>query len=462
MQKIRLLFTALLVPVDFLMLVSAGLAAYWLRFTTPLTEVLPVIYEIPFKEYFQILIGVAFLWIFIFAIGGLYTIKIDRRFFPELGRIILSCSAGIMAIIVVMFFVRELFSSRFIVLTAWILSIAFIAVGRRILILIEKATTKQGIGLQRAILIGDSWAANNLADIFRQNPAKGFAVAYRFSRFDDGTERQIKEILAADRVDEIILADPLLDRKIVSQILEFANAYHLEFRYVPDVFGEKSFAVETQLVGDIPLLHVKRTALDGWGRIAKRCFDIVGSAIGLIILSPIFLIIAIFIKFNSTGPIFVRLKRVGQGANLFQMYKFRSMIDNAHILKKDLMAYNERKEGPLFKMSNDPRITSIGRILRKTSLDELPQLINVLKGEMSLVGPRAHEPEEVSQYTLEQRKLLTIRPGMTGLPQISGRDKLNFSREAQLDIFYIEHWSLKLDLIILLKTPLAVVLKPAV
>ncbi|HLC99902.1 MAG TPA: sugar transferase, partial [Patescibacteria group bacterium] len=157
-----------------------------------------------------------------------------------------------------------------------------------------------------------------------------------------------------------------------------------------------------------------------------------------------------------------RLKRVGQNGKIFHLYKFRSMIDGAHRLKADLRKFNERKDGPLFKMTNDPRITRVGKILRKTSLDEFAQLFNVLKGEMSLVGPRAHEPEEVAQYTREYRKLLTVRPGITGLPQISGRDKLEFSREAQLDIFYIERWSLKMDFIILLKTPFVVLMHPAV
>ncbi len=462
MQKTRLIFTALLVPVDFFMIVLAGLAAYGLRFTTPLTDVLPVIFEVPFQEYLQIVFGTALIWLFFFAVAGLYAMRSDRRFFPELAKIFLACSAGIMAIIVVMFFVRELFSSRFIVLTAWVFSVAFVALGRRLMLLIERIVTKQGIGLRRTVLIGDSWFANNLAEMFQKSPSKGFIVVHRFGRFDDATERELREITVRGEIDEIILADPLMDRKTVSLVLEFADDHHLGFRYVPDVFAEKSTAVEVQLVGEIPLLAVRRTALDGWGRIAKRTIDIVGSLIGIIILSPVFLLIAVCILLDSPGPIIVRLKRVGLNGKQFSLYKFRSMVDGAHRMKSDLMKYNERKDGPLFKMTNDPRVTRVGKLLRKTSLDELAQLFNVFKGEMSLVGPRAHEPEEVARYTREYRKLLSVRPGITGLPQISGRDKLEFSREAQLDIFYIEHWSLKMDVVILVKTPFVVLVHPAV
>jgi len=173
----------------------------------------------------------------------------------------------------------------------------------------------------------------------------------------------------------------------------------------------------------------------------------------LVVSSPIFLTIAILIKIDSAGPIFVKLERIGEKGKKFTLYKFRSMVKNAHSLKKDLVEFNERADGPLFKIKNDPRITRIGRFLRRMSLDELPQFFNVLKGHMSLVGPRPHEPEEVSKYERWQKKLLAIKPGITGLAQISGRSDLKFEEEAKLDIYYIENWSLKLDWQIVFKTP---------
>ena len=201
------------------------------------------------------------------------------------------------------------------------------------------------------------------------------------------------------------------------------------------------------------MIEIKRTPLDGWGRILKRITDTFSSAIILLVLSPLLICVAIIIKLDSPGPVFYRSERVGERERRFGLYKFRSMVENAHAMKPELMKYNERNDGPLFKMKNDPRITRFGKFIRRTSLDELPQLYNILRGEMSMVGPRPHEPEEVRRYQKEQRKLLAIKPGITGLAQISGRSELNFNEEARLDIYYIEHWSPLLDFKILLRTP---------
>ena len=201
-----------------------------------------------------------------------------------------------------------------------------------------------------------------------------------------------------------------------------------------------------------PYIEVKRAALDGWGRVAKRILDIIFSFLSLIILSPFFVLLGVIIKLDSSGPIFIALTRVGQRGKLFKLYKFRSMVKNAEQLKKDLIAQNERKDGPLFKMKNDPRVTRLGRFIRRYSIDELPQLLNVFKGQMSLVGPRPHQPDEVSQYDYNQKELLFIKPGMTGLAQVSGRSGLSFGEEVRLDLFYVHQWSIWLDLKILLKT----------
>lgn len=193
----------------------------------------------------------------------------------------------------------------------------------------------------------------------------------------------------------------------------------------------------------------------GWRGFLKRGVDLLGATFGLIFLAPVFLIIAFLIKWDSKGPVFAKIRqRVGMGGEEFFMYKFRSMIKGADKYKEELLHLNEREEGdgPLFKIENDPRITKVGEFLRATRLDELPQLINVLKGEMSLVGPRAHEPQEVAQYDEEEKKVLNIKPGMSGLAQIHGAEELPFEEENKLDRKYIKNWSLFLDLKILAKT----------
>lgn len=185
--------------------------------------------------------------------------------------------------------------------------------------------------------------------------------------------------------------------------------------------------------------------------ILKRVFDILVTIISLILFLPLFLLIAILIKLDSKGPVFVKLKRISKG-EFFYVYKFRTMIEGAHQMKKNLAHLNERKDGPFFKIKNDPRVTKIGKILRKFRVDELAQLINVLKNEMSLVGPRAHELEEIEKYPEEYKIIPKVKAGITGLSQVSGASSLPFLKELELDKSYIANWSLWLDVKILLKT----------
>lgn len=183
----------------------------------------------------------------------------------------------------------------------------------------------------------------------------------------------------------------------------------------------------------------------------KRFIDILGSTIGLIILLPFFPFITLAIKLDSKGPVLIKLDRVSEG-KIIKVYKFRSMVENAESLKKDLMNLNERKDGPFFKIKNDPRITKVGRFLRKFRLDEFPQLINVFKNELSLVGPRPHEPRELFLYPRQYRELLAAKTGITGLSQVNGASGLPFLKELEFDDFYIKNQSLWLDLKILFKT----------
>jgi exopolysaccharide biosynthesis polyprenyl glycosylphosphotransferase len=254
----------------------------------------------------------------------------------------------------------------------------------------------------------------------------------------------------------VIVADPNIPKVETVQVLERCNDNNVAFRYVADLFETELGRIHITDIAGVPIIEVRRTPLDGWGRIIKRTVDIVGSLLGLIIALIPGIIVALAIKLDSAGPVFLPLDRVGQGQRRFILWKFRSMIKDAHALKSQLMAQNERADGPLFKINNDPRITRVGQFIRKTSLDELPQLLNVLTGTMSLVGPRPHEPEEVARYERHHKKLLTVKPGMTGMAQVSGRSNLSFEEEVRLDTYYIENWSLSLDFQIMVRTPLAV------
>jgi len=226
----------------------------------------------------------------------------------------------------------------------------------------------------------------------------------------------------------------------------------LGLKVVPQDFEESLPVLDINYLGFIPLISYKEKKHHPSEFIAKRIFDFLISLLLLIVFFPLFIIITILIKLDSRGRVFYIQKRAGLKGKEFNFYKFRSMVSNAEELKKGLLSKNEIKDGIIFKVKKDPRITRIGRYLRILSLDELPQLFNVLKGDMSLVGPRPPTSEEVNQYVCEQMSRLLIRPGMTGLSQVRGRSDLTFRRWVKWDLWYINNWSFRLDLQIMLWT----------
>jgi len=219
-----------------------------------------------------------------------------------------------------------------------------------------------------------------------------------------------------------------------------------------DIAGPR---IHTQQVAGLPLIHVTTPTLEGGQRVAKRLFDIAAAGLLLVLASPAMVLVALFIKLDSPGPVLFRQERVGMEGNLFFMIKFRSMVVNAEGRLAEL-AREDEGSGPLFKMKSDPRVTRLGGFLRRFSVDELPQLLNVLSGSMSLVGPRPPLPREVEAYESDVRRRLLVKPGLTGLWQVSGRSNLSWQDSVRLDLYYVENWSLAGDLVIILRTVRAV------
>ena len=251
-----------------------------------------------------------------------------------------------------------------------------------------------------------------------------------------------------------------------SDILAFARYNQVEYSFVPGIEEFSKFNFEYDFEHNYSELTLIPSRLVGWHIVAKRAFDLIVSLLLLLILSPFLLLVAFLIKLESKGPVFFTkgddgnpVYRIGQNKNPFIMYKFRTMRNNSHSMRYNELSESDlRKDSPMVKIQNDPRVTRLGKFLRRFDIDELPQLINVLKGDMSLVGPRPHLQEEVAKYSDYHNFVFTIKPGITGLPQISGRSDLDFEDEVLLDSKYIESWSFTLDLKILLKTPIVVFL----
>ncbi len=251
-------------------------------------------------------------------------------------------------------------------------------------------------------------------------------------------------------VDEVILAAPQ-DRALTLQVLREAQRLRLDVEMVPDLFGCTPAAHEVERVGNLPVICLHAERLPAAALVTKRLMDVIGSGFALLALSPLFAVIGVLIRLDSPGPVFYGALRAGRKARPFRCYKFRTMVQDADTFKRQLRQSNQRS-GPFFKIAEDPRITRCGRLLRRYSLDELPQLWNVLKGEMSLVGPRPHPLDDFAEYEVEHLARLDVIPGITGLWQVTARRDPSFARSMELDREYIQTWSLRSDLRILVKT----------
>jgi exopolysaccharide biosynthesis polyprenyl glycosylphosphotransferase len=367
----------------------------------------------------------------------------------------------------ILFFRREFFASRFIIIAVWFLSFSFAGLERQVFQQIYKMLAKKGIIRKNIVVVGGNKEAEIIIEEFKKDSSAGINILRAFPRFDLSAEEEIDKM----RIDEIIITDPKISREELERILDFSITHHISIKYSADIFASGSAKIEVHAIAGIPFVEIKKTSLEGWGKIFKRAFDILGALFLIIIFSPLLIFATIGILLETGLPVIFKNERVGERGKKFDAFKFRTMKkevsvgkqfgnqEEAMALEQQLITEKGIKEGPVYKIKDDPRVTGFGRFLRQWSMDELPQFFNCLIGNMSLVGPRPHQPREVEKYARHHQKIFEIKPGITGLAQISGRSNLEFDDEARLDIFYIENWSPKMDLYILLKTPIAIITK---
>jgi exopolysaccharide biosynthesis polyprenyl glycosylphosphotransferase len=314
-------------------------------------------------------------------------------------------------------------------------------------------------GTRNVLIVGAGGLGRRLANYLEKHPEMGRSV-YGF--LDDrkplesgviGRTSDLAQLARTGFVDEIILAAPH-DRDLTLRVLRAAQKLRLDVKMAPDLFGCEPTR-EAERVGGIPLISLHEERLPVAGLLLKRALDVVGAGAALILMAPAMALLAILVRIDSPGPVLYAALRAGHKGRPFRCYKFRTMVRGADDLKEKLRERNQR-QGPFFKITDDPRITRVGRVLRRYSLDELPQLLNVLKGEMSLVGPRPHPLDDFSAYAIEHLPRLDVTPGITGLWQVTARRDPSFQTGMNLDIEYIHRWSLGMDLKILLKTAGAV------
>lgn len=461
MKKPELIFNLISIPVDAATLFLAGIGSFFLRQHTT-TIVGPVIYQMELQSFVLLAAKIVPFLLLIFAFLGLYNLRGTRKFSFELGKVIEGVSFGLLLVILLFFFRQNLFPSRFIVLAAWGLGIAFVIFGRLVLKQIQKLFFYQNIGLHKLAVIEPKSLAGSASYDFFKKKSYGYQiiceVGYTLEIF-----QTLERLYNRGEIDEILQADTTLNEQENFQLVQFARSRGISFSFVPNLFNVQRNTVETYDLRGLPVISLKNTPLDGWGRVAKRIMDVVFSAICLILTSPLFLIVALAIKLDSKGRVIYSAPRCGKGKN-FMFYKFRSMYshlsvgDNyggkqAETVRKQLWEKNDRGgvDGPFLKIKHDPRVTRVGRFLRKTKLDEIPQFWNIFKGDMSMVGPRAHVLDEVEKYQSRYQRMFSIKPGSFGLSQLEQMSvpDLPFEEEIRLNTYYIENWSLWLDLKIL-------------
>lgn len=453
-----------LVVGDFVALLGAFIVAYVLRVSL---DSRPLINQISANDYLRIWFTLVPIWIIIFALLGLYKKNTYEYRYKEFGGIIVGTIVGIMAVISYDFVSKaDIFPARLIAVYGFFIGIAFLMIERTIMRFGRTSMWRWGKGVNNVMIIGQNGIVKGLTKVMNHPAKTGYKVVavctpdemagYRGKVFND-----LDKALANLRkfsVHTLLHTGISSDTDSVDKALSAAQANHVAFKFVPAHEGILSNNIEVELFQNLPVVTVHQTALTGWGRVAKRLFDIFSSGLGIIILSPIFLIIAVLVRLTNWGPALFRQERLSRFNTPIYIYKFRthnkkysglSPEEAFEKMGKPQLAIKYRENGDYLK--KDPRVTWFGNFLRKTSLDELPQLFNIFKGDISLVGPRALVPQELENYPFKNL-ILSVKSGLTGLAQISGRRNISFEERRALDLYYVQNWSFWLDIKIIFRT----------
>lgn len=457
----------------FLIFMSFGLA-YWLRyevrwpapFNRIIQEVL-TINDVPFDNFLPYVTLLTGSLLALFAMKGVYRLPRNAGLLDHLGPII-SASTTAIALVVLFTIIQRPLYSRLIYALAWVIIIVSIGLSRAMLINIRRWRWTHGVGRERVLVVGGTGLGRQVMDSIVAQTFLGYSlVGYLEDRDFPRTERrdghfrylgvvqQLERVLQSQPVSIVIIALPFWEHHRLPEIVRICRAAQIEFRVVPDLFELSFDRVNVLNLSGIPLIGLKELSLKGWNLVLKRAIDLTIIVLAAPFLLPLLGALAWVIRRDSPGPAIFKQSRIGRGGKPFTVYKFRTMVVDAENRKADLAQFNEA-DGPIFKMRNDPRMTRFGSFLRRTSLDELPQLWNVVRDEMSLVGPRPQLPEEVSQYEEWHYRRLEVKPGLTGLWQVLGRSDTSFDEMVRLDIYYAENWSPGMDVRILLETMPAV------
>ncbi len=408
-----------------------------------------------------------------FAARGMYRLDHVGGMLDTAESVIGGFTTSMAGVVMLAFFLRFQ-PSRIVFLYAWLIGIVLMLMHRRLLVWLRRRLWHAGLGVDRVLIVGDGEAARRVMQAMFGDPHLGYRLV-GFASDTSGSDRmnvateqgtitcprlgttdQVGELVRRHRVDEVIIAPEGRWESTTSEIVSRCREQVVKFRLVPNLVQFSQDRASLGEIAGIPLIGISDASIRGWNAVIKRTADIVVSFLVLIVAFIPMLVIAQLIRRDSSGPVLFRQTRVGRDGKPFTMLKFRCMVEDAE-QQREALVQAAGTDGRLFKLRDDPRLTRVGRTLRRMSLDELPQFINVLRGDMSLVGPRPPLTEEVLDYEDWHLQRLLVKPGLTGLWQINGRSNLTFDEMVRLDLYYAENWTIWLDVKIWLRTVPAVI-----
>jgi exopolysaccharide biosynthesis polyprenyl glycosylphosphotransferase len=453
---------------DGITIYAAFLLAYWLRYSQHVGGSVPEYAQQPLGFFHGKIVLLVVLTVALFQFRGLYRLPRWTTLLDEASSIASGVTTG-MALVILYAFLQQFYPSRLIFIYAWMLAIALLIVKRIVMRMVRERLWARGIGVDRVVIVGAGRAGQRMMQWLMGQPQLGYQVV---GFVDDepppdnwaiatqrrverprhlGSPDHIREIVRREGIDEVIIALPPTAHAQMMSIMDQCRAEDIDFKLVPDLFELAMDRVNIHEVAGMPLIALKPARIAGWNLVVKRSMDVLLSLFVLVVGALPMALIALAIKLDSDGPVLFRQERVGRNGQRFICYKFRTMVRDAESLEgmlKDALQLDAR----LIKHKDDPRRTRVGKILRRTSLDELPNFVNILLGQMSVVGPRPPVPREVAEYDDWHHSRLLVTPGLTGLWQVSGRSNLTFDEMVRLDLYYAEHWSPWLDIKIILRT----------
>ena len=482
MKKHEIIFWAIKVPLDFIIIFFAFFISRQVRLIHDFVPWLHLpIQTIDTYSLSLFALFWASLYILLFALHWMYLIKIFNSKIKEFLEILRYSFYFFIffsvAIYLWKWIIYETEIPRLIILFTFIIWTTLVILERILLNNILYIFLKRGIISKRKLVIICNKKSSEIKDITEDiHESNIYNIIWYINKEEIHKNtlkylwkiKEIHKIFKNHWCDEILYIDSDFDKKDLVKLWELSRIYAVRYRYITNSFDITKTNTTLSLINKIPVIEIKNTSLDNWWKIVKRLFDIFSGIIWIIVFFPLMMIIAIFIKIEDpSGPILYKNRRLWEKWNKFNLYKFRYIKwrfcikdaywiqtneDEALEYEQELIEKQSSRKGPLYKIKNDPRKTKVWTFIEKYSIDEIPQFFNILIWNMSLVWPRPHQPREVEKYTIEQKRLLTIKPWITWMAQVNGREENDFKKEAELDIFYIENWSFLLDLKIILKT----------